>query len=295
MGYIFLAVVGFLVLLGAIIGGLALYGARVLTRRRVPDASASPADFALDYKDVAFASRDGLTLRGWLIPANYPRGTVVFCPGHAGSMDSDLRYAPVFHHKGYNVLLFDYRAHGRSDGHLVSMGCLEQQDLLGAIDWLQRRGIERVGVFGFSMGGRVAISTAPQTEAIVAVVSDGAPVTMMEAIAAGSKERGLPGWLALPVAWLTLWLAGRRVGCDLSAADAAHWVPKLAPRALLLVHGGRDPYVSTAAVERLFAAAGEPKELWVVPEAGHRQADKLRPDEYLERVIGFLDRYLAKE
>jgi fermentation-respiration switch protein FrsA (DUF1100 family) len=61
----------------------------------------------------------------------------------------------------------------------------------------------------------------------------------------------------------------------------------------MLIHGERDPYVSTAAVEGLFAAAGEPKELWIVPEADHRQVDKLQPDEYLGRVIGFFDRYLA--
>jgi fermentation-respiration switch protein FrsA (DUF1100 family) len=193
-------------------------------------------------------------------------------------MDPDLEYAPAFHDRSYNVLMFDFRAHGRSDGHLVSMGSLEQQDLLGAVDLLRERGIKRLGVLGFSVGGRVVISTAPQTDAIAAAVSDGGPVTLLEAIAAGSRERGLPGFLAVPIARLTLWLA---------------WVPRLAPRALLLVHGGRDPYVSTAAIKGLFAAAGEPKELWIVPEAGHRQVDKLRPDEYLVRVIGFFDRYLA--
>ena len=291
---IFWGLAGFLALVGSIIGGLAFYGARVLTRRRVPNALASPAGYGLDYEDIVFPSRDGLTLRGWFIPAVSPRGTVVFCHGHAGSMDPDLKYAPVFHDRGYNVLMFDFRAHGRSDGKLVSMGSLEQQDLLGAVDFLRRRGIDRVGVLGFSMGGRVAISTAPQTETIVAVVSDGGPATMLESVVAGSRERGLPGFLAIPVAWLTLWLAGQWVSCNLSDADAVYWVSRLAPRALFLIHGGRDPYVSTAAVEALFAAAGEPKELWIVPRSGHREVDDLQPDEYLERVIGFFDRYLAR-
>lgn len=287
--------IGFLVLVGGIVGGLAFYGAHVLTRRRAPDAMASPADHDLNYEDVVFASRDGLTLRGWFVPAISPRGTVIFCPGHAGSMDPDLKYAPAFHARGYNVLMFDFRAHGRSDGNLVSMGSLEQQDLLGATDFLRRRGIGRLGVLGFSMGGRVAISAAPQTEAIAAVVSDGGPVTILEAVAAGSRQRGLPGFLAVLIARLTLWLAGRRVGCNLSEADAPRWVSRLAPRALLLVHGGRDPYVSTVAVQALFAAAEQPKELWIVPEAGHRQADELQPDEYLARVIGFFDRHLADD
>jgi len=293
MRRVFWGLAGLLALVGSIIGGLALYGARLLTRRRVPDALASPAGYGLDYEDIAFPSRDGLTLRGWFIPAVSPRGTVVFCHGQAGSMDPDLKYAPVFHDRGYNVLMFDFRAHGRSDGKLVSMGSLEQQDLLGAVDFLRRRGIDRVGALGFSMGGRVAISTAPQMETIVAVVSDGGPATMLESVAAGSRERGLPGFLAVPVAWLTLWLAGRWVGCNLSDADAVYWVSRLAPRALFLIHGGRDPYASTASVEALFAAAGEPKEIWIVLQSGHREVDVLQPDEYLERVIGFFDRYLA--
>jgi alpha-beta hydrolase superfamily lysophospholipase len=284
---------GLLALVGSMVSGLAFYGARLLTRRRVPDAPASPADYGLDFQDVVFSSRDGLTLRGWFIPADSPRGTVIFCHGHAGSMDPDLKYVPTFRDRGYSVLMFDFRAHGRSDGELVSMGSLEQLDLLGAVDFLRRRGIDQVGVLGFSMGGRVAVSTAPQTDAIVAVVSDGGPATMLEAIAAGSKERGLPGFLAIPIARLTLWLAGRRIGCSLQSADAVHWVSRLAPRALFLIHGGRDPYASTAAVEALFAAAGEPKELWIAPGAGHRQVDEQHPRLYLERVIGFFDHYLA--
>jgi fermentation-respiration switch protein FrsA (DUF1100 family) len=292
---IWLALAGLAALIGCSVGGLALYGAQLLIRRRQPDVLATPGDHGLPFKDVAFSSRDGLTLRGWFIPATARRGTVIFCHGHGGSMDPDVQYAPAFHERGYNVLMFDFRAHGRSDGDLVSMGSLEQQDLLGAVDWLRSRGIQRVGVLGFSMGGRVAISTAPQTEAIVAVISDGGPVTLLEAIAAGSRERGLPGFLASLVARLTLWLAGRRVGCDLSQADAVHWASSLAPRALMLIHGGRDPYVSTSAVEALYAAAGEPKELWIVPDAGHRQVHEHCPGEYLERVIGFFDRYLAQD
>jgi fermentation-respiration switch protein FrsA (DUF1100 family) len=291
---VWLGALGLAALAGGAIGALAFYSARQLTRRRTPDAPSTPADLGLAGEPVAFPSRDGLTLRGWFIPAASPRGTVIFCHGHAGSMDPDLQYAPAFHRRGYNVLAFDFRAHGRSEGETVSMGALERLDLLGAVDWLSRQGIDRAGVLGFSMGGRVAIRTAPETEAIVAVVSDGGPATLLEAVSAGARERGLPAFLSDPATRLALWLAGRQAGCDLAEADAARWVARLSPRALMLIHGGRDPYVSTRAVRGLFAAAGEPKELWIVPQAGHRQVDRLRPEEYRERVIGFFDRHLAE-
>ncbi|HJX38406.1 MAG TPA: alpha/beta hydrolase, partial [Anaerolineae bacterium] len=80
----------------------------------------------------------------------------------------------------------------------------------------------------------------------------------------------------------------------LEQSDPLRWVDKIAPRALFLIHGEEDPYVSVEDVRRLYQRAGEPKELWIAPGAGHRRVDQVYPDEYRERVLGFFDRYLAK-
>lgn len=275
-----------------IAGSIGLYGSQQIIRRRTPDVRTDPADYVLSYEKIAFKSRDGLTLRGWFIPAEKPRGTIVFCHGHAGSMDPDIEYAPAFHDSGYNVLMFDFRGHGRNEGQRVSMGYRERLDLLGAIDYLRSRGIDRVGVLGFSMGGAVAISTAPQSETIRAVVCDGGFTRLGNAIARGARERGWPGWIAALVSPLIICLASLRLGSWLPRADPVRWVDKIAPRALLIIHGGLDPYVSLADVHELYAKAGEPKELWVVPEAGHRRVDKQRPDEYRAKLLGFFDKWL---
>ena len=280
-----IAVLAVVILIAAAVG---LYGSQHIIKRRTPDVRTDPADYGLSYENVAIPSRDGLTLRGWFIPAESPRGTIVFCHGHAGSMDPDVEYAPAFHDGGYNVLMFDFRGHGRSEGQRVSMGYHERLDLLGAVDYLRSRGIDRVGVLGFSMGGAVAISTAPQSEAIRAVVSDGAFARLGSAIASGARERGLPVW-ASP---LMIGSASLRLGSWLPKADPIRWVDKIAPRALLIIHGGLDPYVSLAEVQELYTKAGEPKELWVVPEAGHRRVDKQRPDEYRARLLAFFDDWL---
>lgn len=275
-----------------IAGSIGLYGSQQVIKRRTPDVRTDPADYGLNYEEVAFQSHDGLTLRGWFIPAEKPRGTIVFCHGHAGSMDPDIEYAPTFHDNGYNVLMFDFRGHGRSEGQCVSMGYLERLDLLGAVDYLRSRGIDRVGVLGFSMGGAVAISTAPQSEAIGVVVTDGAFARLGGAIASGARERGLPAWVAAWVSPLIIGLASLRLGSWLPRADPIRWVDKIAPRALLIIHGGLDPYISLAEVQELYAKAGEPKDLWVVSEASHRQVDKQRPDEYKARLLAFFDKWL---
>jgi dipeptidyl aminopeptidase/acylaminoacyl peptidase len=276
-----------------IIGAVSLYGSSQLIRRRVPDPPSDPAQHGLTFEEVTFPSRDGLTLRGWFIPAPEARGTIVFCHGHAGSMDPDVKYAPAFHERGYNVLMFDFRGHGRSEGQHVSMGYYERQDLLGAVDYLRGRGIDRVGVLGFSMGGAVAMATAPHTEAIRAVVSDGGFARLSDAITAGVRERHLPGFLASLVGYPILWLMGLRLGCSLGGADPIRWVDEIAPRALFIIHGALDPFVTVADARELYAAASEPKEIWIVPEAGHRRADRHYPDEYRHRVLAFFDQWLA--
>jgi dipeptidyl aminopeptidase/acylaminoacyl peptidase len=291
---IFASIASLLAAVVLIMAAVSLYGASKLMRRRVPDPPSDPAQYGLTYEEVAFPSRDGLTLRGWFIPAPEARGTVVFCHGHAGSMDPDLKYAPVFHERGYNVLMFDFRGHGRSEGQHVSMGYYERQDLLGAIDYLQSQGIDCVGVMGFSMGGAVAMATAPRTGAIRAVVSDGGFARLSDTIAAGVREQGLPGLLTSLVGHLILWLMGLRLGCFLSEADPIRWVDKIAPRALFIIHGALDRFVAFEEARELYVTAGEPKEIWIVPEAGHRQADWRHPEEYHHRVLAFFDRWLIE-
>ena len=295
----------FLVLLA--LGLVAWRWSTELIKSPKPDAPSSPADHGLPFTEVLFPSRDGLTLHGWFIPgpgvtgfsledqdwAAGSRGTIVFGHGRFGSKDPDLKYVPWLREAGYNCFLFDFRGHGRSEGDYTSFGYHERKDLLGAIDLFESKGIPRVGVLGFSLGAVVGISTAAQCPAIAAVVADGAFVKLRRALARGAEERGVPRWLVRALGPSILWLAGRRVGGDLEQSDPMRWVHKIAPRALFLIHGEEDPYVSVDDVRRLYEEAGEPKELWIAPGAGHRRVDQVYPDDYRDRVVSFFDRYLA--
>jgi fermentation-respiration switch protein FrsA (DUF1100 family) len=285
--------IGLILLLAVLAGLIWVFSTRMIARR-TPDASTSPADHDLAFEDVSFPARDGTGLGGWFIPTPRADRAVIFCHGHAGSMDPDVQYAPWFHQAGFNVLMFDFRAHGRSAGERVSFGALERQDLQGALDYLAQRGIERVGVLGFSMGGAVALLTAGQDERIAAVVSDGGFARLEDTVVGWARHlKGLPTWLARILAGAVRTVAGWRLGVSLRGIDPVDWIGRIAPRPVLLVHGDRDPYVSVAGVEALYAAAGEPKELWRVAEAEHREIDRLRPEEYRRKVVGFFERNLA--
>jgi pimeloyl-ACP methyl ester carboxylesterase len=272
-----------------------------------PDEPASPEDFGLPFTEVLFPSSDGLGLHGWFIPAEGvdissleeydwatgSKGTIVLAHGRFGSKDADLKYVPWLREAGYNCLMFDFRGHGLSEGNYTSFGYHERKDLVGALDFLRSKNISTVGVLGFSLGGVVGITTAAESEEIVAVVADGAFVELRSALARGAEERHLPPWLVRSLGPSILRLAGKRVGGDLQESDPLRWVDRIAPRAVFLIHGVEDPYVSVEDVQRLYERAGEPKELWIASWAGHRRVDEVYPDPYRERVLGFFDRYLA--
>lgn len=268
----------------------------LLTRRHTPDETRSPAEYELDFDDVSFPARDGLTLRGWWIPAALAGAdsnrAVIFLHGHGGSMDPDVQYVPAFHAAGLSVLMFDFRAHGRSEGHVSTMGYLERQDALGAVDFLKSKGIERIGLLGFSMGGGVAMLTAPICPDVCAVISDGGPARLNSALRGWCMEKKLPRWLAAAVAWLTLAVTSLRLRANMFRYEPVRWVGQIAPRPVLLIHGECDPYLPPGDFGALVAEANEPKEVWRVPEVGHRTVDQMYPDEYRRRVVAFFERNL---
>jgi uncharacterized protein len=264
-----------------------------LIQRRKPDPAVKPEDYGLAYLPVRLRTLDGLSLGGWFFPARTPKAAVIFCHGHAGSMDPDIRYVPALLAAGYSVLMFDFRAHGRSEGKQVSMGALEGLDLLAAADYLTACGYLSIGVLGFSMGAATAMNSAWRHPAIRAIVSDGGFARLAPAVRGElERQRGLK-WLSRPLTKSILLLAGLRLGCKLEEHDPIHWVSRLDGRALFLIHGERDPFVSLEDIRCLAEQAGTPPEIWIAPGASHRQVDKAYPAEYLPRIIRFFDTHLS--
>ena len=256
-------------------------------------AETSPADYQLESETVSFRARDGLTLRGWFIPAPNPHGTIVVCHGYTGECSPDLEYAPMFHQHGYSTLYFDFRGHGMSDGNYTSLVYFERRDLLAALDFLRARGIERVGLYGLSMGGAIALSTAPLSPMVVGVVSDCAFAKLWHVVRHSVSKRGIPGIFASLVGWLVILIASLRLRAYLFSADPIRAISKIAPRPILLMHAENDDDAPVEEGRRLYAAAREPKDLWVVPNAAHREIEAVARDEYRRRVMEFFDKIFS--
>lgn len=254
---------------------------------------------------VAFRAPDGVILRGWFFPAPASKGVIIYGAGHGEGLNAfDFRYIPLFTRNGYSLLIFDPRGLGDSGG-VSTLGAKEWQDFLGAVDFLRKRnGMSPgnmddvaqlpIGFFGCSQGAAAAILAAARCPEALAVAVESPFASWETTLFYGVRgETGMPDFLAKAGAWLIARVLEMQLGFQAPEADPVRVVGKIAPRPLLIIHGPHDPYIPLTEVERLFAAAGEPKELWVIPEAGHTQGLALRPAEYEAKVIGFFDRWLA--
>jgi fermentation-respiration switch protein FrsA (DUF1100 family) len=248
-------------------------------------------------EDVSFTSADDqLPLSGWFFKAEsaWPAPTVLLCHGVWTGRRECLPMAIRFHQAGYNVLTFDFRAHGLSGGRFTSVGHHEAKDVLGAVAYLLGRAEvdpARIAVVGFSMGAAATIKAAAVCPDIAAVVADSAYATFVDAMRYSFRQVAvLPHY---PFAPLALRCARWIVNVDARQLRPVDVIRDISPRPLLITHGGADEIVPAQHAALLFQAAEEPKELWLVPDVGHVGARDTDPDGYFTRIESFLRDALA--
>jgi uncharacterized protein len=283
-------------LAGGLTFGVAFIGAAVAIsfmftqRSHLSGATRSPAELDLPFENIAFQTHDGLTLHGWWIPAAGSDRAVIQLHGHAGSMDPDLHYVSAWHAAGLNVCLFDFRGHGRSPGRLTTFGYLERCDAQAAARFLvKEKGMRRIALLGFSLGGMTAIRAAPISPEVNVVIEDGAPVRIFSALKVWCYEHHLPRWSAPVFAWMAVWGASLRLRANLFRYEPVRWIGRIAPRPLMIIHGELDQYCPD--FDDLLKAA-QPAEVWRLPGVGHTQASQVFPEDYRNRVLAFLNRHL---
>jgi alpha-beta hydrolase superfamily lysophospholipase len=238
-------------------------------------------DLGIAFEDVAFPAVDGKTMRGWLVPGD-PAATVAIVAVHGRAADrrNFLRALPIFHDRGYPVLLFDCRQSGGSDGDGkgdTSFGVRQSQDVQSAVRLLKEgRGFSRVVAVGSSQGAAAAIMAAAQSPRIDGVVAISSYRHVRDLVDSAATSYQFPRWLGSLVSAVALWRydfdeaeGAWTVGDEPAVFNPITAVSRISPRPLLLIHGTADTGVSTRASEELFDRAGEPKTLWLAPNAGH--------------------------
>jgi fermentation-respiration switch protein FrsA (DUF1100 family) len=256
---------------------MASYAYTHLARAVVPEAELGGAA----YEEVKFETSDGLELEGWYIPSKN-RAAVIAFPGRKGPRNP----ARFLARHGYGVLLFDRRGEGRSEGDPNSFGWGGGKDLEAAIAFLRKRpdvDPERIGGIGLSVGGEMLIEAAAETDALKAVVSEGAGI---RSVREASELSGAEKWLQLPT-WAATTLGTAVFSNHNPPPNLKDLVGRIAPRPVFLIYAERG-----AGGEKLSAdfydAAGAPKQLWKT-DSGHTGGYDADPQEYERRIVRFFD------
>lgn len=255
--------------------------------------SATPADRGLPYSDVTFPAMDGVRLSGWYLPSANG-AAVVLAHGSGSTRSAVLDHAAVLARRGYGVLLYDARGHGRSAGQAMDFGWYGDADVQGAVTFLGaqpdvRDG--RIAAVGLSMGGEEAIGAAATDPRIRAVVAEGATGRVAADNNWLSDRYGTQGWLQERLDQLTYATADVLTDAT-SPSSLRAAVTATAPRPVLLIAAGRRPDEVTAD-RYLQQVSPATVQLWQIPGSDHTGGLSTAPAEWEQRVTTFLAAALA--
>jgi fermentation-respiration switch protein FrsA (DUF1100 family) len=232
---------------------------------------ASPRALGLASEELVLVAEDGVRLHGWFLPTPGSRRTLLLCHGNGGNVSHRLDRALLAQARlRTDVLLFDYRVYGRSEGAPDEEGTY--RDARAAWQWLVARGQppERIVIFGESLGSAVALQLALDTNGT-------AHALVLESPFASIPEMARAVYPFLPV-WPLV-----RTRYDNVGKVGRLRVP------LLVVHGDRDEVVPFAQGRRVFDAAPEPKRFYAIPGASHNDTYLVGGDAYWRVLAEFLE------
>lgn len=240
----------------------------------------TPDQLGLAYQEVRFKTRDGLELLGWFLPAKGPAtGTVLQLHGNAENISTHFTSLAWMPARGFNVFTFDYRGYGASEGEPTLEGA--QIDIDAAMDALLARNDvdkNRIVMYGQSLGGALAayyVANSPGRGRIRALILESTFSDYVEI----AREKFDDHWITWPFQWLP----------KLTVDDSFSPLPgmaRISPLPLLILHGDQDLIVPVHHGKQLYEAALEPKQLWIVPGAGHIQT--MRDPAQRDRLVAYL-------
>jgi pimeloyl-ACP methyl ester carboxylesterase len=214
-------------------------------------------------EDAAF-SGERVQLHGWTCAATAPRrGTIVYLHGIADNRTSAAGVIARFQPRGFDVIAYDSRAHGQSDGDVCTYGFYEKQDLHRVLDALAAGPIVLIGN---SLGGAVALQEAAEDPRVTAVVA----AETFSSLRAVATERA-PSFFTKGEIRKAFELASKEGRFDIDAVSPENAAMSIRVP-VLLIHGAADKDTPPVHSQRVLAALRGPKRLILVPGAGHNQS-----------------------
>ncbi|MDO4623628.1 MAG: alpha/beta hydrolase [Eubacteriales bacterium] len=237
-------------------------------------------------------SNDGFHLAAAEFQNKLSADYVLLLHGYTGWKEEMYPYAAWYYSRGYNILVPDLRCHGESEGDFIGMGWTDRYALLLWIDQiLQESPHSKIIIHGVSMGAASALILSGMEELPENVSIIIADCSYTDAYTMFRKQCRdwfhLPSFPLVDSANLMLQLRG---GYDLKKASPQEAV-KHSHTPTLFIHGTEDAIIPYSHTEQLYNDASCPKELLLMPNAGHGQAVDSSPLLYYETISDFLKKW----
>ena len=265
-----------------------------------------------DAEDVTFQTADGLRLRGCYLRGARPRrGVILFGLEFGSNRWACVPYCEHLLAHGFDIFAFEPRGQGESDHQpgyepLQWVTAYEVRDCRAALAYLKSRpdaDPAGVGFFGISKGAAAGLIAAADDPFVRCLVTDGVFATYTTLVPYMRQwfriynnryilQGLLPSWYYGLVGLAGLRQVERERNCRFVHLEKA--LPRLAPRPLLMIHGGADTYIKPEMAQALFDRVQGTKEFWLVEGAKHNQSLQVAGDVYRRRVLEFFLKHLGE-
>lgn len=238
-------------------------------------------------------TQDGVALEVWYYPSSNGAALIVM-GGMAGSLGNQPPPVGELLRAGYGVLQIEGRRCGTPTS-VVTLGYRESFDAEAGLEYLLGRpeiDPERIGLFGYSMGGAASIQAAARNAGFSAVLAEGGYFNLGADIVEGDGTGPAPWWMK-PFLYTVAWMYRLQTGLSAWDSSPVDVIGQISPRPIFLIYGEYEVEDGRGILQ--YESAREPKELWVVPGGSHGANYLIAGEEYGQRVVAFFDRTLLGE
>jgi uncharacterized protein len=251
-----------------------------------------PSAYGLHYDILDVETDSNLILRGYFIHAlTPPKATIILLHGIGSNKENWLGYARLLAENGFNSVVYDQRAHGKSGGTFCTFGFYEKFDVSKIIDTLShRKHLLPIGIQGASLGGAVALQALGHDKRLSFGIVESTFNTLENVITEYGYDyfKFRSRWLARHILSKSALIARFRP-FEVKPVDACRDIEQ----PILMVHGDADDKIPIDFHRDNFAALNSTdKEFFVVKGAGHDNVGEIGGDNYRQKIFGFLNRVL---
>jgi fermentation-respiration switch protein FrsA (DUF1100 family) len=271
------------------------FAAHIMTSPLAPHIDITPNFISDDWRSAEFKSTDGVQLRGWFFEGQSTKAVIMVSGLFANRTNSEYMgsiIAKELIFLGYNVLLYDTRAHGKSDGDRVGFGSVEGEDIVGAVKFLNSQGFasKDIAIIGDSMGAISTLMVVDKLKEVGAIVLD-TPASEFAPILSSRLwvERGVPGFFHPTIFFFSKVF----FGVDVYSVKPIDKISLDNKRKLLFLHGKLDQTTPVINSETLIKKAGKGSRLILFEEGSHIETFKSDPKLYRKEVYSFLESELS--